>query len=167
MLKYKNIKHPCLNGHTIQVQHHGHGDWSCTESFVAGMRTLKGRSLKSLKTELAKDFCLSLLGRRAYALFAFVEGHKMCRFIVEDESQELIPTFPNINNDVYFKDLPKDAQLELLDLTDRLRYVLVSMPKMNNATKWYAIKRIFELGYKKRFENSIYVINAALEKETV
>jgi len=167
MIKYKNIKHPYFHGDIMQVEHHGHGDWRCTESIVSCMRTMHARSLDVLKVEIVKDFCLRLLGYRAYALVSFVEGHRMFRFMVHNESEELITAFPDIANDAYFKDLPIQAQLELGQLAIRLDYLLENMCHLSSALRRRKAEELLKSSYRGEFFDRVNAINALLAKETV
>ena len=167
MIKYKNIKHPYFNGDIMQVEHHGHGDWRCTESIVSCMRTMRARSLDTLKVEIVKDFCLRLLGYRAYALVSYVEGHRMFRFMIDNESDELICAFPDIANDAFFKDLPIQAQLELGQLVTQLDYLLENMCHLSSALRRRRAKELLKSSYRGEFLDRVNTINALLVKETV
>lgn len=167
MIKYKTIKHPYFHRGIMQVEHHGHGDWRCTESIVSCMRTMHARSLDGLKVEIVKDFCLRLLGYRAYALVSFVEGHRMCRFMVHNESEELITAFPDIANDAYFKDLPIQAQLELGQLAIRLDYLLKHMWHLGELGRRRKAEELLKSSYRGEFLDRVNAINALLAKETV
>jgi hypothetical protein len=128
---------------------------------------MHARSLDGLKVEIVKDFCLRLLGYRAYALVSFVEGHRMCRFMVHNESEELITAFPDIANDAYFKDLPIQAQLELGQLAIRLDYLLKHMWHLGELGRRRKAEELLKSSYRGEFLDRVNAINALLAKETV
>jgi hypothetical protein len=167
MIKYRNIKHPYFHGDIMQIEHHGHGDWRCTDSFCSAMRVLKASSVDTLKVEIVKDFCLRLLGLRAYALVSFVEGHRMFRFMIDDESEELICAFPDIENDAYLKDLPIKARLELGQLVIRLDCFLENMCHLSSALRRRKAEELIRSSYRGEFKDRVITIDLLLKSEVI